>query len=178
MVVVRLAVVACAISLGLTLGPAHAQEAVKVGVIGPFTGPSASSGIAMRKSFELAQEEFNSQGGALIDGRRKTIQFLFQDTQSKPEVGVSAAQKLLTRDNVEVMLAELLNSSVALAVMELAPSHPTSCSCRVSLFRWRSRSELSETPQSTETSGSSTSTATRSPIRSDKSSRCSSVMAT
>jgi hypothetical protein len=63
MVVVRLAVVACAISLGLTLGPAHAQEAVKVGVIGPFTGPSASSGIAMRKSFELAQEEFNSQGG-------------------------------------------------------------------------------------------------------------------
>ena len=63
MVAGRSAVVACAISLGLTLGPADAQEAVKVGVIGRFTGPSASSGIAMRKSFELAQEESTRKGG-------------------------------------------------------------------------------------------------------------------
>jgi ABC-type branched-subunit amino acid transport system substrate-binding protein len=120
----RLATVVTGLSLGLLAAPVESQGVVKIGVIGPFTGPSASSGIAMRKSFELAQEEFNTKGGELIDGSRKTVQFLFEDTQSKPEVGISAAQKLLTRDSVEVMLAELLNSSVALAVMELAPSYP------------------------------------------------------
>jgi len=105
------------------LGNAHAADKVRVGVIGPFTGPAATSGIAMKRAFEFTARQINDAGGVAQRGKRVPIELLFEDSQSRPDVGLSAAQKLLTRDNVDVLLAELLHSSVALAIMELAPAH-------------------------------------------------------
>ncbi|CAN7777842.1 ABC transporter substrate-binding protein [Variovorax sp. LjRoot84] len=113
---------ALALCLALPAG-AQAPDKVRVGVIGPFTGPAATSGIAMKRAFEFTAKQVNDAGGVAFKGRRVPIELLFEDSQSRPDVGLSAAQKLLTRDNVDVLLAELLHSSVALAIMELAPAH-------------------------------------------------------
>ncbi|MGE0715836.1 MAG: ABC transporter substrate-binding protein [Alphaproteobacteria bacterium] len=104
--------------------PAVAQNTVKIGAIGPMSGPAAASGIAMRKGWEFVANEVNAQGGLMVDGRMKKVEVLFEDSQSRPEVGVSAAQKLLTRDNVDVLVGELFHSHVTLAIMELAPAFP------------------------------------------------------
>lgn len=115
---------AAAIALAWHWGAHAAENSVKVGVIGPLTGPAATSGISMKRAYEFTARQINDAGGLPIKGRKLPIELIFEDTQSRPDVGVSAAQKLLTRDKVDVLLAELLQSSVALAVMELSPAHP------------------------------------------------------
>ncbi|MDX5362244.1 MAG: ABC transporter substrate-binding protein, partial [Alphaproteobacteria bacterium] len=50
------------------------------------------------------------------------VELIFEDSASRPEVGVSAAQKLLTRDQVDVLLGDSIASSVTLAIMEVAPA--------------------------------------------------------
>lgn len=103
-------------------GAAAAAEPIKIGAIGPLSGPAATSGIAMQKGWEYVAEQVNSEGGIEIGGEMRPIEMIFEDCQSRPEVGVSAAQKLLTRDNVDILVGDLLHSSVTLAIMELAPS--------------------------------------------------------
>jgi len=109
-----------AVALVLLAGAAQAQ--VKIGVVGPLSGPQANSGIAMRRGFEMAVDETNAKGGVTVDGKKQQVTLLFEDSASRPEMGVSAAQKLLTRDNVDILIADSMASSVTLATMDLAPS--------------------------------------------------------
>ena len=121
--IASLAAAAAALSIAAAT-PAVAQNTVKIGAIGPLTGPAATSGIAMRKAWEFVANEANAQGGIMVDGKMKKIEVLFEDSQSRPEVGVSAAQKLLTRDNVDILVGELFHSHVTLAIMEVSPAFP------------------------------------------------------
>ena len=56
----------------------------------------------------------------LIGDKRLLVRPFFEDSQGRPEVGVAAAQRLLTRDQVDILVADIFNSQVTLAVMELA----------------------------------------------------------
>ncbi|MBB6308875.1 ABC transporter substrate-binding protein [Xanthobacter tagetidis] len=114
---------AAAVGVFLGASAALAQGTVTIGAVGPFSGPSATSGLAMKKSWDYVTGKVNAAGGIEIDGKKKQIKIIFEDDQSKPEVGVSAAQKLLTRDGVDILLAGLFNSSVTLAIMELVPDY-------------------------------------------------------
>ena len=44
-------------------GVASAEEPIKIGVSGPFTGGSSSMGVSMRDGVRLAAEEINKAGG-------------------------------------------------------------------------------------------------------------------
>lgn len=114
-------------ALGVTLGVSLATTAlaaeVTIGVIGPLSGPAAQSGISMRQAYEAAAAQVNKEGGVQVDGEKKTIKLLFEDSASRPEVGVSAAQKLLSRDKVDILVGDTIASSVTLAIMEVVPSY-------------------------------------------------------
>ena len=62
------AAVALAGALGAA-GPAQAQigstAPVRIGVVGPFTGPSADFGVPMLNGIKLAVDEINAVGGYL-----------------------------------------------------------------------------------------------------------------
>ena len=111
-----------AAAAGLPAAGDAAAASIKIGVIGPLTGPAANSGISMRQAYELAAKEVNEEGGLTIDGEKVQVELIFEDSASRPEVGVSAAQKLLTRDQVDVLVGDSIASSVTLALMEVAPS--------------------------------------------------------
>lgn len=104
------------------MAPGAALAEIKIGVIGPLSGPAANSGISMRQAYEVAAAQANEDGGVEIDGEKHEIELIFEDSASRPEVGVSAAQKLLTRDNVDILVGDSIASSVTLAIMEVAPS--------------------------------------------------------
>jgi branched-chain amino acid transport system substrate-binding protein len=106
---------------GSMTGVASARD-VTIGVIGPLSGPAANSGISMRQAYEVAAAQVNKDGGIVVDGEKSNIKLIFEDSASRPEVGVSAAQKLLTRDNVDILVGDSIASSVTLALMEVAPS--------------------------------------------------------
>ena len=107
---------------GLMVGPAQAQDAVKIGVISPLTGPAANTGAAHREGIELAIADWNEGKENVTDHAPKATA-VFEDSNSKPEVAISAAQRLMTRESVDLIIGDTLHSHVTLALMEMAPQY-------------------------------------------------------
>jgi branched-chain amino acid transport system substrate-binding protein len=97
------------------VGVAHAQDTIKVGVIQPMTGSVADNGMAFINGAKLAVARQNAAGGVL--GRK--IELLIEDGQCQPANSVSAAQKLIEREKVPVLVGAFCSSATA-AVMPLA----------------------------------------------------------
>jgi branched-chain amino acid transport system substrate-binding protein len=97
------------------LGAAQAQETIKVGVIQPLTGSVADNGLAFVNGAKLAVAKQNAAGGVL----GKKIDLVIEDGVCQPAPSVSAAQKLLDRDKVPVLVGAFCSSATA-AVMPIA----------------------------------------------------------
>ena len=74
-------------------GQAQSSPPLKIGVIGPFTGPSSDFGILMLQGVQLATEEINTDGGYL--GRH--IELIIKDDQGNPDVGLKGSQELVAQ---------------------------------------------------------------------------------
>lgn len=98
-------------ALGLA-GTASAQDVIKIGVNQPLTGVVAASGNYVTTGAKIAADEINAKGG--INGRK--IQLVIEDNKSNPTEAVNAAEKLIVRDKVPVMLGAW-SSTYTLAVM-------------------------------------------------------------
>ncbi|HSB07192.1 MAG TPA: ABC transporter substrate-binding protein [Thermodesulfobacteriota bacterium] len=94
---------------------AFAADTIKIGVVGPRTGPAAATGKAFEEGIAIALDHINAKGGVL----GKPLEVVFEDTGGVPEKAASAFEKLATRDKVPVVVGES-HSSSALAEIELA----------------------------------------------------------
>jgi branched-chain amino acid transport system substrate-binding protein len=97
-----------------------AEAAIKIGVIGPFTGPVAFNGEEMKKGMMLAIDAANAKGG--LFGQK--IELVFGDTESKPDKGVAVVKKLITRDKV-LVVGGGYHSSVNIATSEVCQREKT-----------------------------------------------------
>lgn len=85
---------------------------VKIGVPNPFTDAAAVYGQEAKTGAELAVQQINARDGKCVGGQPVTL--LFEDDKGTPEGGVTAVQKLMTREKVNVIVGGS-NSSVVLA---------------------------------------------------------------
>ena len=109
-----LATLATAFALALpSLALAQASNAIKIGVIGPLSGPSSDFGKPMLQGIELAAEEINSVGGYL--GRR--LELVIKDDQGKPDEALKQSQALMA-EGVTVTLG-FCNTGNALKSLEV-----------------------------------------------------------
>ena len=99
---------AAAIALAAPLA-AQAQAKLKVGLMLPATGTFAALGTAIENGFRLYVDE---QGGKLA-GRE--IEFVRVDDESDPSKATDNVNKLIKRDNVDVIVGTV-HSGVALAM--------------------------------------------------------------
>lgn len=90
-----------------------AQDVIRIGVPGPYSGAAAEKGEHLKYGIQVAAEEINAKGGFL----GKKVELIFADTEAKPEVGVSAYEKMITRDKVHFIVGEV-SSDVALATLD------------------------------------------------------------
>jgi len=97
--------VALAASLAFA-GAANAQ--LKIGVAGPLTGPNAAFGAQLKNGAEMAAADINAKGG--INGQK--IELVFGDDVSKPDQGVSVANKFVG-DGVKFVVGHF-NSGVTM----------------------------------------------------------------
>jgi branched-chain amino acid transport system substrate-binding protein len=97
-------------TLVLSAGFAMAEDTIKFGVSGPFTGGSSSMGVSMRDGVRLAADEINKAGGIL----GKKIQLIERDDEAKNERGVQIAQELINKEHVVATLG-YINTGVAQA---------------------------------------------------------------
>jgi len=98
--------IAMALALVMMMSVSFAMaDAIKVGVIGPMTGPYAVYGLAVQYGAQIAAEEINAKGGLQFE-------VLSEDDQGDGELGINAYNKLLD-DGVTLMLSTVTSGSCA-----------------------------------------------------------------
>lgn len=88
---------------------------IRIGVLGPLSGPFASGGKAMMQSLELAAEEVNAGGGLL----GKQLELVQGDTQGKGDVARSETLRLIEREKVQALVGAYLSEETN-EVLEVA----------------------------------------------------------
>jgi branched-chain amino acid transport system substrate-binding protein len=83
-----------------------AEKPLKIGAILPLTGPAAVWGENIRNGMLLAQEDLAKQG--------ITVEVAFEDSQAKPDVGLTSYRKLKDIDGVNMVISAFSRVSVPL----------------------------------------------------------------
>ena len=78
---------------------------IKVGFLGPLSGPYVQNGRDILNGFLLALDEIGYRAGG------RPIELIVEDDEAIPAVGLTKARKLVERDNVHLMAGALLSST-------------------------------------------------------------------
>jgi branched-chain amino acid transport system substrate-binding protein len=97
----RRAILVAGAAIAIATLPARAQEPIKVGMSGPFSGGLSLLGQSVRDGVEVAFSEINDQGG--IAGRK--LQFIAEDDGYEPMRTIASARKLVEQDKAVALLA-------------------------------------------------------------------------
>lgn len=111
-----LGLMGCAPSTPTTVlpsSPTPSPLALKVGVVAPLTGPSATNGQAIQHAVTMAFEQIDYTIGDY------QIELIPIDSQSDPDIAARAYEQAITEQGVQVGLLNW-HSSVAVAVMDMA----------------------------------------------------------
>ena len=90
-------------------GEVFAEESIKVGVLGPRSGPAVATRRAFEEGLAVALEMINGEQGGVLG---KKLEVIFEDSGGTPERAVSALEKLITRDGVVMTVGESHSISV------------------------------------------------------------------
>jgi branched-chain amino acid transport system substrate-binding protein len=105
-------VVALAIVLIVTQTKKEPKE-IKIGAILPLTGSAGYIGEALKMGMELALDEMNKR--EKMDG--VVLKLIFEESMNDPKTGVSAYRKLITDEEVEIVISAM--STVTKSIIPL-----------------------------------------------------------
>jgi branched-chain amino acid transport system substrate-binding protein len=101
------AATAAVLNLDWTRAQAQA-ETVRLGVIYDLTGPFAAGGsVASSVGTQIAIDLVNEKGG--IDGKYKIVP-VAADSQSKPDVAINEAERLISSEHIDIILGIFASS--------------------------------------------------------------------
>jgi branched-chain amino acid transport system substrate-binding protein len=108
-----------ALSAGAGPAPSAFGQAktVNVGVILPLSGANAQFGINSRNGIQLVADEINAAGGVKALGGAK-VNLIVADATSTPTTAATAAQRLITQNDVTAILGAFA-SSLTIAISEV-----------------------------------------------------------
>ncbi|WP_102348680.1 ABC transporter substrate-binding protein [Bacillus sp. Marseille-P3661] len=87
----------------------NATEPIRFGATIPITGPFAAYSTYFKNGTDLALEEINANGG--INGQ--PLEVVYEDHKGDPSTGISALQKLITKDKVNTIFLSMTGVSLA-----------------------------------------------------------------
>ncbi|MBT2727370.1 substrate-binding domain-containing protein [Bacillus sp. ISL-75] len=100
-------------------GGSENKDPIKIGVLASKTGALEAYGKQTLRGFELGLD-YATEGKLEVAGRK--IEFIVEDTETKPEVAVQKATKLLEEDKVDFLVGSS-SSADTLAVLPLAEEY-------------------------------------------------------
>jgi branched-chain amino acid transport system substrate-binding protein len=112
------ALAALSLLASASLALAQAPSKLKVGLMLPYTGTFASLGTAIENGFRL----YVAENGGKLGGRE--IEFFKVDDESDPSKATDNVNKLIKRDNVDVLIGTV-HSGVAMALAKVAKDSGT-----------------------------------------------------
>ena len=101
-------------------------DTIKSGVMGTMTGEQALDGDSIKGSIALIQKELEADGGLQVGGKMVQVEFVYGDTEAKPELSVNVMQKLIAQDKVVAVIGPN-NSSDCLSAYEVAQAAGVPC---------------------------------------------------
>ena len=108
--------------ISLLLGAcAGGGKTIKIGVVAELTGDIPAVGASCKNASELAVKEVNDAGGLEVDGKKYKVELFIEDNAGKPDQSASAAQKLITQQNVVAIIGPNA-SRYAIPAAEVAES--------------------------------------------------------
>jgi len=87
-------------------GPATAQNAIKVGVPMPLSGPAALYGEPAVKGMRMFVEETNAQGGVL----GKKIELVVRDSKASADEAVRMSREMILKEDVQFLVGTLTSA--------------------------------------------------------------------
>jgi len=102
-------------------GGAGGPSTVKVGVVAELTGDIPAVGASCKNASEMAVKEVNDAGGLDIGGKKYKVELFIEDNAGKADQSASAAQKLITQQNVVAIIGPNA-SRYAIPASEIAES--------------------------------------------------------
>lgn len=109
-------VVSLAMSSAMT-APVSAQDTIRIGGLATLDGPFAVLGQEAFRAMELAFEEAGHQ----VAG--KTIEWVRESSDGRPDVALTKARKLIEQDKVDILIGPV-SGGEGLAIKEYAKSAP------------------------------------------------------
>ncbi|MBW2990251.1 ABC transporter substrate-binding protein [Candidatus Woesearchaeota archaeon] len=113
-IILKLCILALILFSGCSTSPTGQiiqEDAIKIGFVGPLTGPATEIGIVEKNVVEIAVNEINSKGG--IKG--EIIKVIYEDGKCTGKEAAIAAQKLINIDKVKIILSVCSSETLAIA---------------------------------------------------------------
>jgi branched-chain amino acid transport system substrate-binding protein len=104
-------------------GP-QAPKTIKIGINAPITGDIPKVGEGTKYAAEMWLEDVNSAGGLDVGGTKYKVELVIEDNESKAESAVKANTKLITEDDVLVIVGPQ-SSKQAVPAGEVANNYST-----------------------------------------------------
>lgn len=115
--------VSIALLLSMLLGACAGggSNTIKVGVDAELTGDIPAVGASCKNAAEMAVKEINDAGGLEVGGKKYQVELFIEDNAGKADQSASAAQKLITQQNVIAIIGPNA-SRYAIPASEIAES--------------------------------------------------------
>ena len=94
---------------------------IRVGVVAELTGDIPAVGASCKNAAEMAVKEVNDAGGLEVGGNKYKVDLFIEDNAGKADQSASAAQKLITQNNVVAIIGPNA-SRYAIPASEIAES--------------------------------------------------------
>jgi branched-chain amino acid transport system substrate-binding protein len=126
-----------------TEAPSAEGTPYKVGFCAAITGPGSSLGVPERNTAEMLAEQY-ADGIMGSDGVHHDVEFILYDTESNPDTAASVASRLITEDEVDVLVCGTLSGN-SMAIVPIATEN------EIPLISMASARSIIEDPETGET---------------------------
>ncbi len=93
-----------------------AQNAIKIGTIGPLSGPAAGWGLPVTRGVALMAEILNEAGGISVKGEKFIFEVYVENDKFNMEAGRAATEKLINRVGVKFIVGPFFDGTVLAGV--------------------------------------------------------------
>ncbi len=94
----------------ISLGPARAQDVVKLGEIEAQTGALNTYGWMSSQGVRMAVDKINKDGGFEVAGKKYKLQLVSPDTQGNPQQALIELKKMLEQEQVKFVFGPFLTN--------------------------------------------------------------------
>ena len=107
-------------------------DTIKIAIVASHSGPAAVVGQIYWISALWAAHDINKRGGILVDGKRKMVEMIKANTESKPAIAKKVCERMVLQEKVHVLWGTN-GSHIMKVINQVAAKYKVIAQCAASL---------------------------------------------